>query len=132
MPYLNIKISGDESVDVATKVANSFLENTTNILGKKPEVTSINIEFMKPTFWFIGSNSIEQKKCSTFYCDIKITEGTNTKVQKETYVKQCFNDMQSILGELEPASYIVIDDIKGDSWGFEGVTQEYRFIQSRN
>ena len=63
--------------------------------------------------------------------DIKITKGTNTKEQKANYIKKCYKDFQELLGEITPASYIVIDEVDGDSWGFEGLTQEYRYIQSK-
>lgn len=35
--------------------------------------------------------------------------------------------MKNILGEIDPTSYIVIDDVRSDSWGYDGFTQEYRF-----
>ncbi len=39
--------------------------------------------------------------------------------------------MTQLLGKLNPASYIVVDDTKGDSWGFDGITQEYRQSQKK-
>ncbi len=40
--------------------------------------------------------------------------------------------MNTILGELHPASYVVIMDVPADSWGYEGATQEYRYIKGKN
>lgn len=67
----------------------------------------------------------------TFYLGIKVTEGTNTKAEKARYVKEVFSDFESIMGPITPASYIVIHDIRADSWGFQGKTQKYRFIQAQ-
>jgi 4-oxalocrotonate tautomerase len=39
--------------------------------------------------------------------------------------------MDTLIGPIKPASYIVIDDIKSDSWGFQGSTQEFRFAQNK-
>lgn len=130
MPYLHARISMKESAGVADQVVSSLMKHTSEILGKKPEVTAISIDFVSPGLWFIGGARVETTQNTTFYLDIKITEGTNTKAEKAMYVKEVFNDMGAIIGPLASASYIVIDDVRGDSWGFEGKTQEYRFIKS--
>lgn len=126
MPYINVKLNVKESDELREKVADIVLENTTTILNKKAEVTSVLVEFVPQNSWSVGG-----KNCATFYLDIKITKGTNTKEQKANYIKKCYNDFQELLGEITPASYIVIDEVDGDSWGFEGLTQEYRYIQSK-
>ena len=131
MPYLNVKLSMDESTEIVQKIASVLMTHTSNILGKKPEVTSIAFDFVSPELWFVGGTSIKSQNAVTFYLDIKITEGTNTKAEKAQYVDKVFSDMQNILGPITPASYIVIHDVRGDAWGFQGKTQEYRFIQSQ-
>lgn len=79
MPYLNCKLSVEESADIAEQVAKILLKNTSEILGKKAEVTAINIEFVSPKYWFVGNTSNKE----SFFLDIKITEDTNTKEQKK-------------------------------------------------
>ncbi len=130
MPYLNVRISTPPSQRVAKEVSESLLAHTSEILGKNPELTSISVDFVDPEFWFVGGQNIKQLDAVTFYLDIKITDGTNTKAQKANYIKAVFTDMEAILGPIKPASYIVIHDVGADSWGFQGNTQEYRFIQS--
>lgn len=61
-----------------------------------------------------------------------MTDGTNTKKEKAEYIKQVFTDFETILGEVTPASYIVIHDVRADSWSFQDLTQENRFIQSQS
>ncbi|AXX88880.1 hypothetical protein CKA55_03300 [Arcobacter suis] len=126
MPYINVKLNVKESDEVREKIADIVLENTTTILNKKADVTSVLVEFVPQNTWSVGG-----KNYVTFYLDIKITKGTNTKEQKANYIKKCYKDFQELLGEITPASYIVIDEVDGDSWGFEGLTQEYRYIQSK-
>lgn len=126
MPYINVKLNTKESDEVREKITDIVLENTTTILNKKADVTSVLVEFMPQNTWSVGG-----KTCVTFYLDIKITKGTNTKEQKANYIKKCYNDFQELLEEITPASYIVIDEVDADSWGFEGLTQEYRYIQSK-
>lgn len=126
MPYINVKLNVKESDELREKIVHIVLENTTNILNKRKEVTSVFVEFVSQKSWSIGG-----KNSTTFYLDIKITKGTNTKEQKANYIKKCYKDFQELLGEITPASYIVIDEVDSDSWGFEGLTQEYRYIQSK-
>lgn len=132
MPYLNVRIAKKESTEVAEKIVAVLMKHTSEVLGKKPEVTSIDINFVSPATWYVGGKALGAKDETTFYLDIKVTDGTNTKQEKAKYVKKVFTDFESILGTITPASYIVIHDVKADSWGFEGKTQEYRYIQSQS
>lgn len=131
MPYLNVKIAMEKSSSIAEKVSSSLLTHTTELLGKKPEVTSIAVDFVDPDLWFIGGSRVSEQNTVTFYLNIKVTDGTNTKLEKAEYVKAVFSDFESILGSIASASYIVVDDVRADSWGFQGKTQEYRFIQAQ-
>ncbi|KXF83362.1 tautomerase family protein [Enterovibrio coralii] len=131
MPYLNVRISAVESPESAEKVVDSLMKHTTEVLGKKPDVTSIDIDFVDPAKWFVGGMRMSERNAVTFYLEIKVTDGTNTKQEKAQYVRNVFSDFEAIFGEVTPASYIVVDDVRADSWGFEGKTQEYRFIQSQ-
>lgn len=131
MPYLNVRVSMPESSESAEKIVAILMEHTSEVLGKKPDVTSIEIDFIAADKWFVGGVRISDQKAVTFYLDIKVTDGTNTKAEKAKYVKKVFADFDSIFGPITPASYIVIHDVRADSWGFQGRTQEYRFIHSQ-
>jgi len=132
MPFLNVKISGDESPDTSKQVAEVLGTLTAKILGKKRELTSIAVEQVAGNQWFVGGTPISSQEVKTFYLEIKITEGTNSKDEKAAYLKEVWPAMETILGKLHPASYIVITDVSGDSWGYEGATQEFRYIKGKN
>jgi 4-oxalocrotonate tautomerase len=123
MPFINIKTNAEESEELKKEIVNIILDNTSNILNKKREVTSVLVEFLPLNNW-----NINEKNEKTFFLDIKITKGTNTKDQKAKYINETYLKIKNVLGEINPASYIIIDEVKGDSWGFEGLTQEYRYI----
>lgn len=67
----------------------------------------------------------------TFYVEIIITEGTNTKDEKAMFVKETFQGMKGILGNVSEASYVVIQDVQPSAWGYAGKTQEYRYIANK-
>ena len=132
MPYLNVKVSAKESEELEQTIISILMNNTSEILGKKKDLTSISIEYIKTNEWFIAGKKVAEHQKNTFYLNVKVTKGTNTKKQKALYIKETFSQMQQLLGDLLPASYIVIDEVEADSWGFEGKTQENRFINSHD
>lgn len=130
MPYVCVKVSGSKSEEKVANIARLVTDHTAEILLKKRELTAVSVEFIEPSQWFIGGTNCEGQP--TFFLEIKVTEGTNTKDQKASYVSQIFKSMEMELGKLHPASYIVIQDVRGDSWGYEGLTQEHRYIKGKN
>ena len=131
MPYLNVKICAPQSAETTSKVASFLTDLTANVLGKKKELTSVAIEYMPAHQWFIGGTSLSSQDAKTFYLDIKVTEGTNTKNEKADYIKKVFAEFEATLGRLDPASYIVIHEVRADSWGYAGATQEFRHIKGK-
>lgn len=131
MPYLNLRLLNVVSPETVESVADMLFTHTGEILGKRREVTAIDIELQEPARWFVGGQSVRAIDTSTFYLNVKVTDGTNTKDEKARYIAAVFADMERLLGPVEPASYIVIDDVKADAWGFGGKTQEERFILGR-
>lgn len=132
MPYLHLRIAAAESSAHTESIAACLLTHTRDILGKNPEVTAIDIEFTRPRHWFVGGVPVSDKQEITFYLDVKITEGTNTKKQKAQYIKAVFSDMQEILGGVTQASYIVLHDVHANAWGFEGRTQKSRSNENKS
>ena len=126
MPYINVKLNRKENSETREEIVKIVLDKTSNILNKKADVTSILVEFCDKNNWSIGG-----KESTTFLLDIKITKGTNTKNEKQDYIKEIYQSFKNLLGNIDKASYIIIDEIDADSWGFEGITQEERYIKSR-
>ena len=131
MPYLKLKLSAPESVETTEKIAIVLTELTADILKKKRELTAVEIEFISPQRWFIGGVSLQEQNATSFYLDIKVTEGTNTKDEKARYVGQVFSSIETIVGPLATTSYVVIEEVNADAWGYQGQTQEFRYIKGK-
>jgi len=129
MPYLNIKIAAEESTETSARIAALLTDLTVSVLGKKRELTAVALDYVQASAWFIGGKPLV---VPSFYLDIKVTEGTNTKDEKAAYIRQVFAGLALILGELAPASYLVIHELKADAWGYDAQTQELRYIQGRS
>ena len=126
MPFINIKTNVKKDENLKKQIVKKVLENTSKILHKDPKVTSTLVEFLPFEQW-----SIDTQSQNTFYLDIKITKGTNTKEEKAKYIQETYNSLKEILGDISPSSYVLIDEVDASSWGFDGITQEYRYIQSK-
>ncbi len=130
MPYLNLNLPMALSADEAAKAAEVLTRLTAELLGKRPELTAVAITATPPGSWYVGGRALLAGQ-SSFYLDIKVTEGTNTKNEKARYVDAVFEAMKEHLGELAPASYIVIHEVHADAWGYSGQTQEFRYIKGK-
>ncbi|WP_367144204.1 4-oxalocrotonate tautomerase family protein [Pantoea stewartii] len=131
MPYLHLSLSGRPSPDLVREVAEKLTTLTEELLGKKRELTAVAVSTLPAENWFIGGNPIAKDSLTTFYLDIKVTEGTNTKNEKAAYVGAVFSAMSVICGELASASYVVIHEVAADAWGYSGQTQEFRYIKGK-
>lgn len=131
MPYLDVRTSAPVAGDVPKRIASALTGLTDEILGKKRELTSVSVVHLPPTQWFVDGASMDTRQETTVYLEIKVTEGTNTKNEKSRYVKEAFRAFESILGKLTEASYIVIQEVAADAWGYGGETQEFRYIRGK-
>lgn len=126
MPILNVKVSAKKSPEISHAIASTLLELTGRILKKKPEVTSIAISYIDPDDWIVGGKSLAELGKASIYCDIKITDETNTKAEKAQYIAESFAAFRELLGELHEVSYIHVEDVRAAAYGYGGLTQEYR------
>ena len=78
--------------------------------------------------WFAGGKSLAEQSLASFWLDVHVSEGTNTKDEKAAYLAALFKRMGELLGPLHEESYAHVDEVKGDSYGFGGLTQERRYI----
>lgn len=127
MPILNVKVSARKSAELTKAISGILLELTTRILHKKPEVTSIAIDYVDPDDWIVAGKSLTEQGKSSIYFDIKITDETNTKAEKAQYIREAFEAFSQLLGNLHEESYIYVEDVRATAYGYGGLTQEYRY-----
>ena len=109
-----------------------LVDLTSSILGKQKDVTAVAIDYVPEDQWFVGGAMLsEQVGKKSFYFDIKITEGTNTKDEMARYIDAAFRGFEKILGEIHPESYFYVQEVRGFSYGYGGLTQEHRYIAKK-
>ena len=131
MPILNLKVSANRSASLSRTLSEGLVEATARILRKKPEITAVAIEYVSPEDWIVGGKSLAEHGKASFWLDIKVVDGTNTKDEKALYLSEVFGLMRRLLGDVHEESYVLVHEVAADAYGFGGLTQEHRYVAGR-
>jgi 4-oxalocrotonate tautomerase len=132
VPLITVSYSSSRHTpSLKADIAAAVSDLTAKILRKDPKVTAIIVKSVDPVDWFAGGKSLAEQKLASFWLDIHITEGTNTKDEKAAYIAAMFTRMSELLGSLHNESYLYVDEVRGDAYGFGGLTQERRYIAGK-
>lgn len=126
MPHINLQIAGIPDADLTRRAAAAVAELTQRVLGKKPEVIAITVQYVPRDAWIIGGEPLSEQHRNAFHLDISVTDETNTKAEKAQFLKETFATLSALLGDVHPCSYIHVIDARAAAYGYGGLTQEYR------
>jgi 4-oxalocrotonate tautomerase len=124
MPFVHIKVAGatvgTEEIRQLQLQATGFM---VDIMRKRPEVTAVLVDVAESGHWSVGGEPVPVAA----NLDVKVTRGTNTHEEKAQFVAAVAEMFRRILGpDLPVATYVVVDEVEADAWGYDGVTQEER------
>jgi 4-oxalocrotonate tautomerase len=126
MPYVNLKLTAAPSEQTTRLLGGILTDLTADVLKKKRELTAVAIEYLAPDQWLIGGEALVERAETTICLEVIVTEGTNTTDDKAAYIAKVFAALESKLGRLNPASYIIIQELRSDAWGYGGMSQALR------
>lgn len=129
MPILQVTLSGTPDAARARAVAETLSGLSARILRKDEKLTSVAVTFLPADQWFVASESLSEAGFSSFWLDIAVVDGTNTKDEKAAFIAATFSAMAQALGPLHPESYILVREVKADAYGYGGRTQESRYVE---
>jgi len=129
MPLITVTVSSPHprmpaKADIAAEVSHL----STSILHKDPKVTAIIVTTVPPEDWFCGGRSLAEQKLASVWLDIHITDGTNTKDEKASFIAETYAAFGRLLGKLHKESYVHVHDVRDDAYGYGGLTQGRRYI----
>ncbi|TIP38522.1 MAG: 4-oxalocrotonate tautomerase family protein [Mesorhizobium sp.] len=131
MPIINISVTGGPDAKLSAAIAKDITEITAKELRNDPTITAIAVNYIDPEHWFAGGKSLAEHGTNTFWLDIKVVDGTNTKLELEAYLKAIFEAFGRLLGGVHEESYAFVHEVPAAAYGFGGKTQEFRFISGR-
>ncbi len=131
MPMISVQLGTEPNAEVTRSAARILTDLTARILHKDPNVTAVAVQYIARADWFIAGESLRERQTASFFVDSRISDGTNSKDEKAAYVAAVFCAMSDLLGGVHPESYVHADDVRADAYGYAGVTQERRYVESR-
>lgn len=131
MPIINVSVTGKPDAALSARIAGEITEITAAQLRKDPTITAVAVSYIDPQHWFAGGKSLAEHGINTFWLDIKVVDGTNTKLELEAYLKAIFDAFGRLLGGVHEESYAFVHEVPAAAYGYGGKTQEFRFISGR-
>jgi 4-oxalocrotonate tautomerase len=132
MPIITVKYATSRAATgLKAAIAQAASELAVNVLHKDPNVTAVLVEAVDPADWFAGGQSLAELRLASFWLDIRIVEGTNTKDEKAAFVAAVFKRMGELLGPLHNESYVHANEVRADAYGYGGQTQERRYVAGK-
>jgi 4-oxalocrotonate tautomerase len=123
MPTLQLKLTPPQAAERLQVLARRLTDLSTQVLGKRREVTAVVIEELWPGRWFVGGRNPGR---ATALLEIRVSEGTNSAEEKEAFIAAAYEELAQQLGPLEEASYVVVQEVAATDWGYAGRTQAER------
>ncbi|MER8465052.1 4-oxalocrotonate tautomerase family protein [Mesorhizobium sp. M1396] len=131
MPIITVSVTGRPDAALSARIAKEVTEITATQLRKDPTITAVAVFYIDPQHWFAGGKSLAEHGTNTFWLDIKVVDGTNTKLELEAYLKAIFAAFGRLLGSVHEESYAFVHEVPAAAYGYGGKTQEFRFISGR-
>ena len=126
MPLLIVKVAPLQNPEHYRAIAQGLTALSTEILDKRPEVTTVVVDDLPQARWAIGG-LVPERPVATL--EIHITVGTNTPAQKAAFVAQAHACLNRLVGQgqgLAEASYVLVHELPATDWGYGGHTQAAR------
>ena len=129
MPFLRLSLSAPSSPALTRQVAALLADLTVQLLHKDARLVAVVVDYIDPGNWLVGGQTLTEQCLASFFLDIRITEGTNTKEEKAAYQQQVFLQLGALLGPLHPVSYVCLHEVRAEAYGYGGLSQELRYGQ---
>ncbi|AFY41648.1 hypothetical protein [Nostoc sp. PCC 7107] len=130
MPLITLKANKIFSENIRDSLAEGLSLITEKTLRKNKQVIVIHFETADQLGqWYVGG-AVKNHDEAIFELSILITQGTNTDAEKAEWIAQTWQLLTANLGNTPHPNYISIQEIDGKSWGYNGLSQAQRSIQS--
>ena len=128
MPYIHVAATRQADPDLSREIATRVSALTATHLDKDPTITAVAVTYVDPQHWFAGGRSLAEQGKNTFWLDIKVVDGSNTKTEMAAYLEAVFATLSALLGDVHSESYALVHEVPAAAYGYASKTQEYRFI----
>lgn len=132
MPMITVRyVAAQPVADARTRIAELAVTLAVEKLRKEPHVAAVLVEEADPEGWFVGGENPADGGLSTFWMEINVVAGANTKDETTEFVRAAYEGMREILGPLHEECYACARATDGDAYGFGGRTQNQRWLEGQ-
>jgi 4-oxalocrotonate tautomerase len=125
MPFVSLKIAGPELTPAQKHALQSgFTELMADAMRKVHALTAVAIERIAADDWTIGGAPSTSGRAA--YAEVKVTQGTNSPQEMQRFIAEGHALLIATLGALPEATYVVVQEIPAQAWGYAGLTQDAR------
>lgn len=123
MPFVTLKLAAELDRADTARLQRGLTTLMAEVLGKKAGLTAVVVEPVAASGWTIGAEPVARAA----HLDVKVTRGTNTAAEKGRFVAAAHALIAEVLGPRLPlATYVVVDEVPAEAWGYGGRTQADR------
>lgn len=127
MPGIHLTVSGQPDAALTRQLAERLTQLTCEVLKKERARTRVIIQYVPADQWFIAGSLLSEDGRNSFALEVTLTGETNTRTEKADYHRAAYALLAEMLGKLHPHSSIHTLDCQPTSYGYGGVTQEWRY-----
>lgn len=132
MPFVRITYHAGPLDDTTRRALSSGATRImVDVLHKRAELTAVLVEANDCALWSIGGRPLDPNSEPTAFVDARITRDTNSAAQIATAIAAFHALLQQTLRQPAEASYVVIDELPAEHWGYAGLTQQARHDRRR-
>ncbi|WP_414447999.1 4-oxalocrotonate tautomerase family protein [Burkholderia sp. 22PA0099] len=125
MPFARLTLSQTPSAADAQYLSTELTRLIADELAKQHELTSVLIETPISNRWTIGASL----RHTAAHLEVCVTAGTNNEAQKRAFIAAAMALLRETIAQLDAATYVVIKEVAGSDWGYDGRTQADRARQ---
>lgn len=126
MPFARLTLNSELELEEIQALAITLTDLLANDLGKRRDLTSVLIEAPQNARWCTAALA----NPTSAHLDVCVTAGTNTAAQKQAFIANAMQALRAAIPSLPSATYIVVQELPAQSWGYDGRTQAERSSQS--
>lgn len=126
MPLVTLRYATPKTGDPTPAVAALATRLSARVLRKRADLTAVVVERVAASAWFIAGRPLSDLALASYALEIKVTDGTNTAAEKAAFLADLHVGLGEILGPLHPQSYTHVQEVRGDAFGYGGLSQTTR------
>jgi 4-oxalocrotonate tautomerase len=124
MPFVSLKVAGPEiGTGIVAELQREITALMAEVLGKRADLTAVLVEPAPTGGWSVGGEAVVRAA----HVEARVTQGTNTAEEKARFVAAAHDLLvRTLPGPLPLATYVVVQEVPADAWGYGGLTQAER------